>query len=102
MTTIQSDDDPDTRADQIIKEVLRDVREKLRARRKMGELLEKTVKHEGGRPKQSQDATVLSDLGLDKHESSRLQQEASIPEPEFQEHVEDVKAQNGEHNANTR
>ena len=46
---------------------------KLRAERRLGQLLGETVRHEGGRPsKQSHAATVLPD-GISKTQSSRWQ-----------------------------
>lgn len=45
------------------------------AERKAGELLAGMVQHEGGRPKQSQGATVLDTLGINKSQSYRWQEE---------------------------
>jgi hypothetical protein len=58
---------------------------KLRAERRIGEMLGETVSHEGGRPeKPSHDVTVsprLSDIGISRKQSSRWQTIASLPEP---------------------
>jgi N6-adenosine-specific RNA methylase IME4 len=64
---------------------------KLRAERRGGEILEKIIPHEGGRPKQSSDSTVsgprLSDIGLSKYESAQWQRIASIPDEIFENHI---------------
>lgn len=61
---------------------------------RIGELLQRSVRHEGGRKKQSSQDDRLSDLGITKNQSSQFQQLASRPEV-----VEQVKAearQNGD------
>ena len=63
---------------------------KLRAERKAGELLAEMVPHEGGRPKRSQDESVLGRLGLDRNQSSRWQEEATVPEETFVEWMNQV------------
>ena len=56
---------------------------KIRAERRAGELLKKTVRHEGGRPtKPSDDARVLP-AGISWDQSSRWQKVASVPERRF-------------------
>lgn len=47
---------------------------------RIGELLQKSVRHEGGRKKQSSQDDRLSDLGITKNQSSQFQQLASRPE----------------------
>lgn len=74
---------------------------KLRAEKRLGELLKDTPKDNkgGNRKSQSHDATViptLKSLGLDKHQSSRYQTVASLPDKEFEEYVAKVKASNEE------
>lgn len=64
---------------------------KLRAERKLGDLLAETV--ENHRPKKlSRDVTVLPE-GVTRMQSSRWQLIASVPEPEFDRHVFEVKKQ---------
>jgi hypothetical protein len=87
---------------------------KLRAERKAGELLHEMERHRSGRRgKWSHDETVsepnpprlndkyrglycppptLEELGVDKNESSRWQQEASIPEPAFVKFISEMNA----------
>ena len=62
---------------------------KLRCDRKTGELLMELGLGPGRPPKEkrSHGATFLADLGIDKSESSRLQQEARVPEELFQLYV---------------
>jgi len=55
---------------------------KLRAERRMGELLEDGIQR-GGDPKSH--GVTLADLGIAKMESSRWQAEAAVPEPRFEE-----------------
>jgi N6-adenosine-specific RNA methylase IME4 len=70
---------------------------RLRLDRKRGEWLKENIQHEGGRPKQSQDATVkLKDVFIAKDESVRLQQIADIPEKQFEAHIAEVKSENEE------
>jgi phage N-6-adenine-methyltransferase len=65
---------------------------RLRAFRRMGEILKEVIPHNGGR-KRSHDATVsLADLSLDKHESSRSQKLASVPAEVFEQHIVSTKA----------
>ena len=69
---------------------------KLRAERKAGELLREMEKavprgsNQHGRKEASHDAThppALEDLGITRSDSSRWQQIADIPEPEFEAHL---------------
>jgi hypothetical protein len=57
----------------------------LRAERKAGGLLEPL---KPGNPQWSHDATIsLEDLDINKSQSSRWQQAASVPEAEFEAHI---------------
>ena len=67
---------------------------KLRAERRIGELLLGKVKK--GRPKWSHDATILADLGISKSQSSRWQLIARLPESIFDRHIQDAKDRKGE------
>lgn len=58
---------------------------KLRAERKAGELLAEMPKHEGGRGKTGD--TMSQVYGIEKHQSSRWQRIASLPEPAFEEYI---------------
>lgn len=60
----------------------------LKSDRKAGQWLAENVTHEGGNPQLSQDVTVLPD-GITRIESSRLQQEAVLPEEKFNEWVDE-------------
>jgi hypothetical protein len=74
---------------------------RLRAERRMGEELEKLEKQGPGQYQQrSDDATVaipptLAEIGVTKDQSSRYQQIASLPEDQFEMHIEHKKS-NGE------
>jgi malate synthase len=61
---------------------------KIRAERRMGELLREMPKHEGGRPEKTRSVvepvSTLSDLGIDRHVSHRGQAIAAVPEEEFE------------------
>lgn len=64
---------------------------KLRAERKAGEMLDAMEKNKGAAATRSHDATAsttLDDLGINKTQSSRWQQEASVPEEKFTEFLE--------------
>ena len=71
---------------------------KLRAERRLGEMLEETPLHEGGRPKnRSHDGTglpTLEELGVNKNQSSRWQHIADIPERDFDRYIKTVKEAN--------
>ncbi|MCR9244575.1 MAG: phage N-6-adenine-methyltransferase [bacterium] len=64
---------------------------RLRAERKLGELLSKTIRHEGGRPKRSRAGTVsketLGSLGVGKNQSARWQRVAAVPERTFKSYL---------------
>lgn len=72
---------------------------RLRAERRAGELLREMEKNEGGRPRETgstmrpvpEKPPTLSDIGVTKHQSSRYQQVAAVPEPVFEEHISDAK-----------
>lgn len=70
---------------------------KLRAERRLGELLAEMPKHPGGRPteNQSHDVTGLSGLGIGRMDSSRWQKLASIDDEKWEEHIA-LKRQEGE------
>jgi hypothetical protein len=69
---------------------------KLRAERRLGEILTTMPKNEGARgvgvPYQDDTAPKLADLGITRVESSRFQQIAKIPETAFEQHVAEAKA----------
>ena len=69
---------------------------KLRAERRLGEMLSQTVPHHGGRPKRSRDATVsrptLDSLGVTKSQSSRWQRIADIPSKRFENYLTEAKS----------
>ena len=75
---------------------------KIRAERKAGEMLAQMPKAEGGQPYQEKNSTgnivlpvdtpTLSDLGIEKMQSSRWQMVASLPEDEFEELITETKA----------
>ncbi len=71
----------------------------LRAQRKAGELLAAMEKNEGG-PVRLQAATALplklSELGINKFQSHRWQRIASVPEGEFEAHLQDIRQSNRE------
>lgn len=70
---------------------------KLRAERRIGELLQVTVEHGGDRRSSSSSHhTNLKDLGITGDQSSRWQRIASVPEPDFERHIEDTKSVGGE------
>lgn len=56
------------------------------ATRRLGEMLTATERHRGGRPSNenlSQRATGLAELGVTRSQSSRAQQLAALPEPDY-------------------
>lgn len=72
----------------------------------MGELLQEMEKRPGG-PKLTDNGTVLSskgrelppsirDMGISFNQSSNWQLEATVPEPIFEQHIAEVKAQGRE------
>ena len=64
---------------------------KLRAERRLGELLAETVNHNGSRGVGS---TMLPTIpaGIDKHQSHRFQKVASLPDAEFEKHIAETRA----------
>jgi len=75
---------------------------KIRAERRGGELIEEQGRKPGETDKSimSHDVTLskpkLEELGIDRKQSSRWQQIASIPEEKFEEHIAEIKDQNEE------
>jgi N6-adenosine-specific RNA methylase IME4 len=73
---------------------------KLRAERRAGEILKGMPKQNGargtGKKVESHDGTPLSDLGINKNQSSRWQALADIPEPTFDEFIETTKSKGRE------
>jgi hypothetical protein len=71
---------------------------KLRAERRAGELLKEAPRAEKGRPPEKRNDPLhfapptLEDLGIGRMQSSRYQAIASVPEPVFEEHIEEAKA----------
>lgn len=71
---------------------------KIRAERKAGEMLAQMPKAAGGEQYHSTGNSVLpvdatlSDLGIDKMQSSRWQQIASLPDEIFEEHITETRA----------
>lgn len=63
---------------------------KLRAERKAGEFLALMPKHNGD--PLSHDVTRLSELGVERMQSSRWQRIASVPEKDFESHLEATKS----------
>ena len=66
---------------------------KLRAERKLGQLVEQIPKEPGKRTDLtwSHDVTRLSEMGITKAQSSRWQMEASVPEKQFEQYVAETK-----------
>ena len=56
-------------------------------KRRAGELLAATIRHEGGRPEKLSQLGTVSDLGINRHDSSRWQLIASVPEERFERHI---------------
>jgi hypothetical protein len=72
---------------------------KIRAERRMGELLKETPKQGPGEYQRSHDGTVaprLADIGITKNESSRTQAIAAVPVKEFEEVIAEAKGANAE------
>lgn len=75
---------------------------KLRAERRLGEMLAATPKHEGGRPAANYthdglgSPQTLKDLGIDDHQSHRWQQVAKLPEADFERLIAERKAEQAE------
>lgn len=69
---------------------------KLRAERRAGELLA-TMKLAGGdRRSEKSSGTTLEELGISKHQSSRWQREAAVPEEVFERLVKEANSQSQE------
>ncbi|MCH7682064.1 type IV secretory system conjugative DNA transfer family protein [candidate division KSB1 bacterium] len=67
---------------------------KLRAERRLGELIKETVRP--GNPQLLQDETIgRLPQGVSRTQSHRYQQAANVPEPEFETHLERVKTAGG-------
>ena len=74
---------------------------KVRAERKLGEMLRETERHEGGRPKATHDTVsqvspTLSDMGVTGKQSSRWQKVADVPEEKLEEHIASMRESRGE------
>lgn len=74
---------------------------KIRAERKIGEMLAQMPKNEGNRyggciVQPPDEAPTLSELGIEKTQSYRWQQIASLPEDVFENHIAETKAQGNE------
>lgn len=77
---------------------------KLRAERRMGQILAEMPKNEGGRPPKTgigidtgfEQPQTLEEIGISKMQSSRWQQEASLPEEDFERFVAETRAEGGE------
>lgn len=67
---------------------------KLRAERRAGEMLKEANIPKHNEKNELQDVTRLKDIGIEKHESSRWQKEADIPEEVFEQHIAEVKNNN--------
>lgn len=65
---------------------------KVRSERRLGELLADMPKNPGGRST----CDTLSQVGVERHESSRWQRIASIPEMIFESHIAEVRSKNQE------
>jgi hypothetical protein len=62
-----------------------------RAERQLGAMLPEVVR-KGGDKAKSHDVTLLSDLGIERMQSSRFQKIASVPDDEFESWIEDCRA----------
>lgn len=63
---------------------------KLRAERRGGEILSKTLNHSGGRPSKKGCKTQpfsLDEIGIEKTASHRWQKLAAVPEPKFERFI---------------
>lgn len=74
---------------------------KIRAERRAGELLANMDRHPPGPSKQDQsqrgtEPPTLSELGIDRKQSSRWQQVAALPEKRFEKHIAETKASGDE------
>src|SRR3990172_7122669 len=68
---------------------------RVRAERRMGELLEETPKHRGGRPKNGtvviDVAATLEKLGITKKQSALAQKLAAIPPDDFEAYIQECR-----------
>lgn len=68
---------------------------KLRAERRLGELLRQTPKHPGARAGNDetrlQTATAFRDIGIEKTQAHRCQRIAGLPEQDFEQHIAEVR-----------
>ena len=66
---------------------------RLRAERRIGEILDKSVRRGNPKLQRSQPATIakLADLGITKSESSRWQAAATLPAEKFEQYVESAR-----------
>lgn len=72
---------------------------KLRAMRRMGELLKEGQRAKGGDPTPSRDLTgypTLKEMGVSRNASSLSQKIATIPEKEFEKHISSVREKHKE------
>lgn len=79
---------------------------KLRAERRLGELLAKQVPSQGGRPKKRSHAGTVSrptleQLGINKNQSSRWQRIASIPARQFDSYLQQAQADDSDEELTT-
>lgn len=70
---------------------------KVRAERRAGEMLREMEKNKGTRLGGNtvlppENTTKLNDIGISKMQSSRFQQAASVPEEQFERHIDEKKA----------
>lgn len=67
---------------------------RLRAERRLGELLAETVDHKGGRPAKNPITVIgLIPDGINQNQSTRYQQAAKVPEEQFEAHIEEARAE---------
>jgi hypothetical protein len=71
---------------------------KLRAERRLGQLLAEQEKHKGGRPSKTDDTMssvpTLREQGIEPKQSERWQAVASVPEEDFEAHLSTVRRNN--------
>lgn len=72
---------------------------RLRQERRIGQMLQASEKHQGGRPSKTSDTASpvsYSGLGIHKKQASRWQAESKVPEPVFEKYIADTKRNGGE------
>ena len=73
---------------------------KLRAERRLGELLAGRERNRGGNPNLLHDATgcppTYAEMGIERTQAHRWQQVAALPEADFERHLAETKAAGGE------